>query len=102
MHRNHKKHKSMNDFFKGMALFVGGAIAGAATALLLSPKSGEELRKDIVDLAADAKKRTQEYYEQVKKEAQRVEAAAEAAAEAAKEAARAAMEEPKKAAKKAK
>lgn len=83
----------MNDFLKGMALFVGGAIAGAAAALLLSPKSGEELRKDIVDLAADAKKRTQEYCAQVKEEMEHMEAAAEAATAAAK----AVMEEPKKA-----
>lgn len=29
--------------------FLGGAIAGAAVALLLAPKSGEELREDIKD-----------------------------------------------------
>ena len=29
--------------------FFGGAIVGAAIALLLAPKSGEELRKDIGD-----------------------------------------------------
>lgn len=35
--------------------FLVGAFAGAITALLLAPKSGKELRKDIKDLAANAK-----------------------------------------------
>jgi len=83
----------MSNLFKGAALFLGGAIAGAAAALLLSPKTGEQVRKDISDLAAEAKKRAQEYCDQVKKEAEQVEAAAEAAVAAA----RATMEEAQKA-----
>ena len=83
----------MNDFLYFMSLFVGGAIAGATAALLLSPKTGEQLRQDIADMAAEAKKRAQEYCEQVKEEMEHVEAAAEAATAAAK----AVMEEPKKA-----
>ena len=35
--------------------FLVGAVAGAITALLLAPKSGKELRKDIKDFAENAK-----------------------------------------------
>jgi len=58
----------MNNLFKGAALFIGGAIAGAAAALLLTPKTGEEVRKEIADLAQDVKKSAQDYCEQMKKE----------------------------------
>ena len=56
----------MKDLIKGAALFLGGALVGAAAAMLLSPKSGEEIRHDISDFASEAKKRAQEYCEQVK------------------------------------
>ncbi len=36
---------------KLIAAFVGGALAGAAAALLLTPKNGAEVRAEIVDLA---------------------------------------------------
>lgn len=36
-------------------LFIGGAVVGAAVALLVTPKSGEDLRKDLKDLTADLK-----------------------------------------------
>lgn len=55
----------MNNLFKGAALFVGGILVGAAAALLVAPKSGEELRNDLADLAEEAKKRTQDYCEQL-------------------------------------
>ncbi len=58
----------MNNLFRGAALFVGGAIVGAAVALLLTPKTGEEVRKELSDLAEEAKKRAQDYCEQVKKD----------------------------------
>ena len=61
----------MNNLLKGAALFLGGAIVGATAALLLAPKSGEELRKEIAEFAEDAKKRTQEYCEQVKVEVEK-------------------------------
>ena len=61
----------MNNLLKGAALFLGGAIVGATAALLLAPKSGEELRKEIAEFAEDAKKRTQEYCEQVKEEVEK-------------------------------
>lgn len=70
----------MNDLFKGMALFLGGAIVGAAAALLLAPKSGEELRQDLAGMAEDVKKRTQEYCEQVKQEVEKKVAKVQAAA----------------------
>ena len=57
----------MNNLFKGAALFVGGAIVGAAVALLLAPKTGDEMRKDVADLMDDLKKGAQDYCEQVKK-----------------------------------
>ena len=58
----------MSNFSKGLALFIGGAIAGATAALLLSPEKHTEIRKELTDLAAEAKKRTQEYCEQLKQE----------------------------------
>ena len=70
----------MNDLFKGAALFLGGAIVGAAAALLLAPKSGEELRQDLAGMAEDVKKRTQEYCEQVKQEVEKKVAKVQAAA----------------------
>jgi len=76
----------MKDLFKGAALFLGGAIVGATAALLLSPKTGEEIRKDIVDLAEEAKKRAQDYCEQVKQNLAEANAAAEPQKEPAKEA----------------
>ena len=56
----------MNNVVKSMALLVGGAIAGAAIALMLTPKTGEELRKEMRDLAEEAKKRTEDFCHQVK------------------------------------
>ena len=64
----------MSSLSKGLALFVGGAMVGAAAALLLTPKKGEEVRKELADLAAEAKKRAQQYCEQVKKDLEEKEA----------------------------
>lgn len=58
----------MSNLFKGAALFVGGAVVGAAAALLLAPKTGEQVRKDLADLADEAKKRAHDYCEQVRQE----------------------------------
>ena len=49
-------------------------MVGAAAALLLTPKKGEEVRKELADLAAEAKKRAQQYCEQVKKDLEEKEA----------------------------
>ena len=70
----------MSSLSKGLALFIGGAMVGAAAALLLTPKKGEELRQKLTDLAAEAKKRAQNYCEQVKKDLAEATAAAEAEA----------------------
>ena len=75
----------MSNLFKGAALFVGGALIGAAAALRLTPKTGEEVRKNLADLAEDAKKHAQDYCERVKKELAEAEAAVEAAEAQAKE-----------------
>lgn len=34
----------------GLLAFIGGAVAGAAAALLLAPKSGEQTRKEMKDI----------------------------------------------------
>jgi len=56
----------MNNLFKGAALFIGGALVGATAALLLAPKTGEEIRQQIADYADEAKQRMQDYCEQLK------------------------------------
>ena len=58
----------MKDLIKGAALFAGGALLGAAAALLLTPKTGEEVRNDIKDMAEEAKKQMRDYCEKVKQE----------------------------------
>ena len=45
----------MSNLFKGAALFIGGAIAGAATMLLLSPEDLEKVRKEVSDLKSRVK-----------------------------------------------
>jgi gas vesicle protein len=42
---------------------IGGTI-GAITALLLAPKSGVELRKDIADKSTDAYSKAQKYFDE--------------------------------------
>ena len=51
----------MNNLIKGGLLFLGGAAVGATIALLLAPKTGEETRKQLSNLAEQAKKRAEEY-----------------------------------------
>ena len=53
---------------KRFFIFAAGAAVGAAVALLLAPKSGEEMREELKDLAQDATKRAQDYCAQVKKD----------------------------------
>ena len=48
---NEKKDRSV------LVPFVIGGLVGAGVALLLAPKSGRELRKDISDIAGDAQSR---------------------------------------------
>ena len=75
----------MSSLSKGLALFIGGAVVGAAAALLLTPKKGEEVRQELADLAAEAKKHAQDYCARIKQDLAEAQAAAEAA-EAEKEA----------------
>ncbi len=43
----------MANLGKVLAAFAGGVLLGAAGALLFAPKSGEETRKQIADLARE-------------------------------------------------
>ena len=74
----------MSQLFKGAALFIGGALVGAAAALLLTPKTGEEMRKELADLADEVKKNAQEYCEQLKQNFGEANACADAEPKAAK------------------
>ena len=56
----------INNFIKGGLLFLGGAAVGATVALLLAPKTGDETRKQLSDLAEKAKKRAEEYSAKIK------------------------------------
>lgn len=58
----------MKDLIKATVLFAAGAAVGAAAALLLTNKTGEEMRKEIKDLASEAKHRAQDYCAQVKEQ----------------------------------
>jgi gas vesicle protein len=67
---------------KRFFIFAAGAAVGAAVALLLAPKSGEEMREELKDMAQDATKRAQDaakrahgYCEQVKKDLEEAAAA---------------------------
>ena len=60
---------------KRFFIFAAGAAVGAAVALLLAPKSGEEMREELKDMAQDATKRAQDYCAQVKKDLEAAEAA---------------------------
>lgn len=73
----------MKDLIKTTIVFAAGAAVGAAVAMLLTPKTGEEIRTQLRDLAEDAKKRAQDYCEQVKKEIEEAQAPAEPATEEA-------------------
>ena len=64
----------MNNLFKGAALLAGGVLVGAAAVLLLAPKAREEAQNQISDFASEAKKRAQEYCEQVKQKISKAEA----------------------------
>lgn len=48
-----------------LSFFVGGLI-GAGVALLTAPKTGEETRRMIKDLAEEAKEKAEDYMGQVK------------------------------------
>lgn len=48
-----------------LSFFVGGMI-GAGVALLTAPKTGEETRRMIKDLAGDVKEKAEDYMDQAK------------------------------------
>ena len=62
----------MNNLFKGAALFIGGAMVGAAIALLLTPKTGEQIREDLSGLMDEVKKNAHNYCEQAKQAAEQI------------------------------
>ena len=57
----------MNDLTKGVALFLGGAMVGAEVAMLLTPKTGAEMREQIANMASEAKDRAESCREQINK-----------------------------------
>jgi gas vesicle protein len=60
------------NFVRG--LFIGvlaGSFAGAVTALLLAPKSGAELRKDLADTSVDLYGKASDYFKVVEGEVAR-------------------------------
>ena len=61
----------MNNFFKGAALLLGGAVLGAAVALLLTPKTGEEVRKQLADLLEEAKQQMNQKQQEAKRETEK-------------------------------
>ena len=67
----------MKNLFRGAALFIGGALVGAAAAMLLTPKNGEEVRQQIADYAEEAKKHMQDYCDRLKQDLAEANAAEE-------------------------
>jgi gas vesicle protein len=55
-----------------MLKFVFGTVVGAAIALMLAPKSGEELREDLSDRANDLSDRVNDSIERGKDAARKV------------------------------
>ena len=53
----------LKDLLKVTAVFAAGAAVGAAVAVLLTPKTGEEMREQLKDLAEDAKARFKKRFE---------------------------------------
>ncbi len=47
---NIESRRSMGErLFSSLGLFIGGALVGAGVALLMAPKSGADLRKDLTE-----------------------------------------------------
>jgi gas vesicle protein len=59
------QNNNTESFFKG---FLLGALGGALAGILLAPKSGEETREDIKNLALDLKEKTIDLYEDARGE----------------------------------
>lgn len=58
------------NIFKSSALLIGGALVGAAVALLFTTEKGAQVRQQMGEMADEAKKHAQDYCEQAKKRAQ--------------------------------
>jgi gas vesicle protein len=82
-----------NEFGAFMSGLLLGGIAGAITALLLAPQSGEETRKVIIDKSLEIKDKAIETVEEARL---RAEKAAEDARQAAQEYTQKAQEQAKK------
>ena len=82
-----------NEFGAFMSGLLIGGIAGAITALLLAPQSGEETRQIIVDKSLEIKDKALETVEDAR---QRAEKAAEDARQAAQEYSQKVQEQAKK------
>jgi gas vesicle protein len=82
-----------NEFGAFMSGLLLGGIAGAITALLLAPQSGEETRKVIIDKSLELKDKAIETVEDARQQAEK---AAEDARLAAQEYAQKAQEQAKK------
>jgi gas vesicle protein len=82
-----------NEFGAFMSGLLIGGIAGAITALLLAPQSGEETRKVLIDKSMELKDMAVESVEEAR---QRAEKAAEDARLAAQEYSKKAQEQAKK------
>jgi len=52
------RRSTTNRILSSAAFFIGGGLVGAAVAVLLTPKSGEELRGDLKNLTSDLKEKT--------------------------------------------
>ena len=53
-----ERRSTTNRILSSAAFFIGGSIIGAAVALLVTPKSGPELRGDLKSLTDDIKQKT--------------------------------------------
>ncbi len=58
--------ETSNEYSKGFIIgaLIGG-VAGAITALLLAPKSGQELRSDIAETSSDIYGKASDYFKQI-------------------------------------
>lgn len=78
-----RKEKSKKGVFWAALL---GIIAGGATALLLAPKSGKKLRRDLVNKCQETAEKTKEILDRVEEEADDLVDRAKTIAKNAKEA----------------
>jgi len=61
------KRKKENHVTSYSFTFAAGAVIGAAVALLLAPKPGKKLQKDVKEFAEDSAENIQKFVKNVKK-----------------------------------